>query len=125
MSTIGHPLSDVVNLTLPFLTAKDGPNPTPAYLPGATPGFPTIEQCLQWYTEVKGYDPTPDLAWGTAFGLYRGSVIMQGIAARYAVRQASSEKAKDYADMMVPYSEAGYKIFLKAKQAKMGGEAKL
>lgn len=125
MSTIGHPLSDVVNLCLPFLTAIDGPNPVPAYLPGATPGFPTLDQCLDWYTAVKGYDPKPDLAWGTAFGLYRGSVIMQGIAARYAVRQASSEKAKDYADMMVPYSLAGYKIFLKAKEEKMGAKTKL
>ncbi len=58
--------------------------------------------------------------------MYRSSVIMQGIAARYAVRQASSEKAKDYADMMVPYGLAAYENFRKVKEAAMiGRKAKL
>ena len=118
MSTIGHPLSDVVNLTMPFLTAADGPNPHKGFLPGATPGLPTKGQVMAWYTEVSGYNPEPDLLWGTAFGMYRSSVIMQGIAARYAVRQASSAKAKDYAAMMGPYGEQAYKIFLKANKSK-------
>lgn len=117
MSTIGHPLSDVINLVMPFLTASEGPNAHKGFVPGATPGLPSKEQALAWYAEVNGYNPKPDLVWGAAFGMYRSSVIMQGIAARYAVRQASSEKAKDYADMMVPFGQAAYKIFLKAKDA--------
>lgn len=125
MSTIGHPLSDIINLTMPFLTAETGPNAIPGFRPGATPGIPTLQEALKWYAEVKGYDPTPDLDWGSAFGMYRSSVIMQGIAARYAVRQASSEKAKDYADMMVPFGLTAYKNFVKVKEAKMGSQAKL
>jgi aminoglycoside phosphotransferase (APT) family kinase protein len=121
MSTIGHPLSDVINLVMPWLTAKDGPNPQKTFLPGATPGMPSKEQALQWYAEVAGWNPEPDLTWGAAFGMYRSSVIMQGIAARYAVRQASSERAKDYADQMTPFGLSAYKIFLKAKEA---GESK-
>jgi aminoglycoside phosphotransferase (APT) family kinase protein len=117
MSTIGHPLSDFIGLIMPFLTAQDGPNPHKGFIPGATPGLPTQEQAIAWYTEVAGWNPEPDLVWGAAFGMYRSSVIMQGIAARYAVRQASSEKAKDYADMMVPFGQQAYKIFLKAKEA--------
>lgn len=118
MSTVGHPLSDVVNLTMPFITAKDGPNPQKGFVPGATPGLPTMKQVMAWYTEISGYNPEPDLAWGASFGMYRSSVIMQGIAARYAVRQASSAKAKDYGDMMVPYGHQAYKIFLKSKESR-------
>ena len=33
---------------------------------------------------------------------------MQGIAARYAMRVASSAKAKDYAVLMKPYAEIGW-----------------
>lgn len=79
-----------------------------------------MSQVLAWYTEISGYNPVPDLGWGASFGMYRSSVIMQGIAARYAVRQASSEKAKDYAKMMVPYGNQAYKIFLRAKEARSG-----
>ena len=125
MSTIGHPLSDIINLTMPFLTAETGPNAIPGFRPGATPGIPTLQEALKWYAEVKGYDPTPDLDWGSAFGMYRSSVIMQGIAARYAVRQASSEKAKDYADMMVPFGLTAYKNFVKVREAKTESQAKL
>ena len=109
---------------MPFLTAESGPNAIPAFRPGALAGIPTLQEALGWYAEVSGYDPTPDLPWGSAFGLYRSSVIMQGIAARYAVRQASSEKAKDYADMMVPFGLAGYHIFAKVK-AEAFAKAKL
>lgn len=117
MSTVGHPLSDFVNLTLPFLTPQDSPTSQKGFLPGATPGLPTQAQLVAWYSEVSGYSPERDLVWGTAFGMYRLYVIMQGIAARYAVRQASSEKAKDYVDMMVPLGEQAYKLHLKAKEA--------
>lgn len=115
MSTIGHPLSDVVNLTMPFI---DGPSKHKGFVPGATPGLPTKDQVISWYTEVSGYNPEQDLLWGAAFGMYRGAVIMQGIAARYAVRQASSANAKDYADMMVPYGEQAYRIFQQAQGAR-------
>ncbi|KFY28896.1 hypothetical protein V493_02693 [Pseudogymnoascus sp. VKM F-4281 (FW-2241)] len=115
MSTIGHPLSDVVNLTMPFI---DGPNKHKGFVPGATPGLPTKDQVISWYAETSGYNPGPDLLWGAAFGMYRSSVIMQGIAARYAVRQASSANAKDYADMMVPFGEQAYRIFQQANGAR-------
>lgn len=36
------------------------------------------------------------MRWAAAFGVFRNGVILQGIAARYALRQASSEKANEY-----------------------------
>jgi aminoglycoside phosphotransferase (APT) family kinase protein len=119
MATIGHPLSDLANFTTPYALAKDknGLRYHPGFIPGATPGLPTEQQIIQWYTEVAGWDPTPDMAWGTAFGIFRGSIIMQGIAARYARRQASSANAKSYADMMQPLGEFAWTLVEKAKNS--------
>ena len=109
MATIGHPLSDLVNLTGPWSwTSQANTSPrgnSDEFKPGVTPGLPTLEQVVQWYSEASGYDAGPDLQWGNAFGGMRGAVIMQGIAARYAKRQASGITAKNYAAQMKPYGE--------------------
>ncbi len=95
MATIGHPLSDLVNITMPWLTATSGLNPRAAktFLLGATPGLPTREQVLDWQKEVAGWDPNPDLNWGAAFGILRASVVLQGIAARYETGEQCAGKA--------------------------------
>ncbi|KAK4629031.1 putative acyl-CoA dehydrogenase IBR3 [Fulvia fulva] len=121
MATIGHPISDIVNLTSPFATANDplaeaAGRANDAFKSGMTPGLPTKEECLKWYQEVVNLEITPaELTWGEAFWLYRGAIICQGIAARYAVRQASSEKAKEYAVQMYPMGEMGWE-FVKSVQ---------
>lgn len=115
MSTIGHPLSDLTNLLNPYITASSGPSPHRGFLSGATPGLPSPEQVVCWYSEVAGWDPAPELAWGTAFSMFRQSVIMQGIAARVAQRQASSAQAKVYADSFRPFGEFAWGLILKAK----------
>lgn len=105
MATIGHPLSDLCNLTGPYVSiGVHASAETPPFDPQVVPGLPTREDCMRWYREVAGWDPTPDLMWGDAFNGFRGSVIMQGIAARYAVRQASSARAQDYGDKMHPFA---------------------
>ncbi|KAK4962286.1 hypothetical protein LTR66_012726 [Elasticomyces elasticus] len=122
MSTLGHPLSDLSNLLTPFTTASSpiaqeiGRGSTD-FLPNRTPGLPTQEQCIRWYSKLAGWEPTPvEITWGEAFGLYRGSIIMQGIAARYALRQASSEKAKDYAAQMAPFAEIAWGLVQNCKR---------
>ena len=109
MSTIGHPLSDVANLMSPYSFAVDPPNQAmqshcnPAFvLTSRVPGIPLQKQCLEWYAETTGWNPVGDLAWGNIFATFRNGVIMQGIAARHAQRQASSEKAEEVAKMMGP-----------------------
>jgi aminoglycoside phosphotransferase (APT) family kinase protein len=121
MSTIGHPLSDLANLVAPwtytsFSTVRH--NSSPPFSPTAepcTPGIPSREQVVKWYAEVAGWDPAPDLAWGTAFAMWRDSVIFQGIASRYAVRQASSEKAKRVGEEMGPVAEICWELVERAR----------
>lgn len=43
-----------------------------------------------------GWDPGPEIAWSDAFALFRGSVVRQGIAARYAAGQATGSTAYEY-----------------------------
>lgn len=112
MSTIGHPLSDLSNLLSPYSFAVDPPNSAmsartnPAFSPSVdTQGLPSRLQCIQWYRGIAGWDPSAELDWGDIFANFRNAVIMQGIAARYAQRQASSEKAKEIGSLMGPYGE--------------------
>jgi aminoglycoside phosphotransferase (APT) family kinase protein len=134
MATIGHPLSDLVNLTGPYSWMMTSAAPSvqsaqesikighgtaqPKFAPGVVPGLPTLEQCVKWYAEAAGWDPAPDLGWGNAFGGFRGAVIMQGIAARYALRQASGKTAKEYAAQMKPYGEWAWGMVENLKKQK-------
>lgn len=132
MATIGHPLSDIVNLTGPWSwssknnkleIASRTTSAKAEFEPGATPGLPSLEQVVQWYTEETGYDVAKDLGWGSAFGGFRGAVIMQGIAARYAQRQASSASAMEYGSQMKPYGEWAWSCVERLKDG--SGKAKL
>lgn len=119
MATIGHPLSDLVNLSGPWtwvnknVTAKTHPKQDSGQVKndfddGVTPGLPTLQQVVDWYIESSGYDAAAELKWGNAFGAFRNAVIMQGIAARYARRQASGTTAKNYGEMMGPYGDYAF-----------------
>lgn len=103
MSTVGHPLSDISNLTSPYYI-QSSEHPSATFKAGATPGLPRREECLQWYADVAGWDPRPEINWGDAFFVFRSSVIVQGIAARHALRQASSARAGEYIRMMEPFA---------------------
>ena len=122
MATIGHPLSDLCNFTTPFYTATVvGTNAQAAFLPGATAGLPDAKEIVRWYTEVSGYDPAAELAWGMAFNIFRSAAVCQGIAARIAQRQANSDVAKKYADTRVPLAEFAWELTAVARS----GRAKL
>ena len=132
MSTIGHPLSDLSNLLSPYIFANNPPidelaaRTNPAFRPTThTPGLPSRSQCVQWYTEVAGWDPSSEVDWGDAFATFRNGVIMQGIAARYAQRQASSEKANEIGHLMKPYGEFSWGLIKRWKEKAAKDTAKL
>lgn len=125
MSTIGHPLADLTNLMTPFTRSGNakareyesltGRGADSAFAPGATPGLPTEQQCLQWYAATAGWEfPAREYAWGEAFNVFKGAIIAQGIAARAAVRQASSANAHLYAAMMGPFGEVAWDLVERA-----------
>ena len=108
MATVGHPLSDFCNLTSPWVL--DGAEyQAEQFQFGRVPGLPSREDCMRWYSEVARYNPTDEILWGDAFFAFRGSVIMQGIAARSAGRQASSAHAEIYANQAKPFALGAWK----------------
>lgn len=124
MSTIGHPLSDLANALMPFSSAHtaDGPPETriphahAAFLPGATPGLPTPEQLASIYATAAGLGSgrwegmEQELKWTQAFATFRLSAILQGIAARAAVRQATSAKALEHGNARGPVAELAWAL---------------
>lgn len=127
MSTLGHPLSDLSNLLGPFVFAHHSTSSAlsshtnMAFSKSAlTPGLPSHAQCISWYNEVAGWDPGPESRWGDSFGVFRNGVIMQGIAARYALRQATSEKAVEHGGKMGAYGDFAWGLVatLDVKDAK-------
>lgn len=121
MATVGHPLSDFCNLTSPYIieTAEHQPE---EFRPGRVPGLPSREDCIRWYSEVAGWNPAEELLWGDAFFAFRGSVIMQGIAARFALRQATSVRAGEYAKKTKPFALSAWE---RVKQLQGGSKGKL
>lgn len=119
MATVGHPLSDFCNLTSPYIM-DGGDSQLSQFAPGVVPGLPRREECIGWYAETSGYETSSDVAWGDAFFAFRGSVIMQGIAARFAGRQASSARASDYAKRAKPFAEGAWERVRAVKRASEG-----
>ncbi|KAM7221614.1 Protein kinase-like domain containing protein [Rhypophila decipiens] len=136
MSTIGHPLSDLSNLITPYFTARldprDSVNVHPGFLPRATRGLPTPEEITRLYFSVTEpgakstlelslaqdhYDQRKrELQWAQAFNIFRLAAICQGIAARQAGRQASSEKAKRYGEARGPLAEFAWELVQVVRQ---------
>ncbi|KAK1996214.1 phosphotransferase enzyme family protein [Colletotrichum falcatum] len=118
MSTVGHPLSDLCNFLHPYFTAEragDGGSGGGIYAhsgfrPGATPGLPTTDEVVGWYAAEAGWRPAPELNWGMAFSLFRLAAVCQGIAARAAQGQASSEQARRYAAARGPLAEFAWEL---------------
>ncbi|POS88453.1 hypothetical protein EPUL_000144 [Erysiphe pulchra] len=92
MATIGHPLSDLSNLTTPIRIEIQ---PQAKLIELFT--MDNKRELAKLYAETAGWDPSSDLSWGSAFAFFRLTAILQGIASRYALRQASSAKAMDMA----------------------------
>ncbi|KAH9919375.1 APH-domain-containing protein [Fomitopsis serialis] len=103
LCTLGSPLADLANLTQPW--AVD-----PALLPAsesALIGFKNVndgpislEVLEREYCRLAAQPyPIKEMVFARSWMLFRLAVITQGIAARFARRQASSEKAHLYASV--------------------------
>lgn len=119
LCTLGHPLSDLSGVLLNW-TVTNGPgevrtHSNATFRTGNTayPGLPTKGQCLSWYHELVGWDPEPKMQWSDAFGVFRTGVQIQGIAARYAARQARDIEAKRIGEDCFPYAEMAWKVVYK------------
>ena len=123
MSTVGHPLSDLVNLISPwYWTRETVPSPEAQlaryegrevvnHFETEIQGLPKVDDVVNWYIEESGYTTaSQELPWGIAFGGFRGAIVTQGIAARYAKRQASNFLARNISKLVEPYADWAYSL---------------
>ncbi|KAG0764205.1 hypothetical protein G6F57_002696 [Rhizopus arrhizus] len=96
LSTIGHPFSDLSNLFQPFYVPAGSPtgllgfNGSAESLP-----VPSAEELIQVYCSFTSRSyPLHGWYFAIVFSFFRLAVIVQGIAARVARKQASSAEAK-------------------------------
>lgn len=106
LSTIGHPYSDLGNLFQHYYLPPWGEDTSMVGLKGLPeseiPG-PPVEQLMRWYCEGRGLEyPIKNWMFCVSFSFFRLSVILQGIAARVARKQASSASAKRHSMMFEP-----------------------
>jgi len=126
MATLGHPLSDLANLIMPMsiaapqythLAADSGRKNPSFHSETHLEGLPSRAEAMAWYSEAVGWEvKDEEMMWAEAFGIFRGSIIMQGIAARYAVRQASSTRAREYGAQMEPMGRMAWEFVKEVKK---------
>ncbi|KAJ3106145.1 hypothetical protein HDU97_006962 [Phlyctochytrium planicorne] len=102
LSTVGHPLSDLANLLLPWYTPSIVGDKAPGgvgLLDAPRPlSIPEADDLIKEYCRLTGrVYPIPRFDFCIAFSFFRLAVIAQGVAARVAKKQASSANAKQVA----------------------------
>ncbi|KAF7782732.1 hypothetical protein Agabi119p4_2108 [Agaricus bisporus var. burnettii] len=117
LSTLGSPLSDFANFTMPWsIDPKDLPSSaTPSTMrafKNTTEGIPIpIDDLEREYSRLlKQPYPIPELVFARSWNLFRGAIIAQGIAARYARRQATSEHAHLHAKTFHIFGKLAQKV---------------
>lgn len=119
LCTNGHPLFDLSNVLQPFIM--------PLQLNQYFSKFPIkqddllVHKVLRSYKAIQNPDWDPEKLWklGTVFGLYRVSVICQGIAQRVVRGVASSAEAKTTAKMFPLVGKYNYSIIIGEDYSKL------
>jgi aminoglycoside phosphotransferase (APT) family kinase protein len=119
-----------VNFTVPFLDEEPSlgvgsGRGSRDFKLGITPGLPSRNSIIQLYREHANWDPAKDIPWGDAFGMFRATVIVQGIAARYASRQASGTSAKLISEQLQPFAEYTFRLVKNLPEHRMANRALL
>lgn len=85
--------------------------------PSRPPGLPSVDELLRLYFSTVSWGnanaETDEITWAIVFCAFRLAAICQGIAARLARGQASSEKARQHVAAMNPLAEFAWERVVK------------
>lgn len=127
LSTIGHPLSDLANLCLPYHLGPLGSMVNySSFDISEEGGVPSEEEVHQAYCRGVGM-PYPIASWAffVAFSCFRLAVIVQGVAMRAATGQGSLKGGNDQAQGMLAVANELCNTGLRLMTQHYGQEAKL
>ncbi|KAK1220365.1 hypothetical protein PQX77_016856 [Marasmius sp. AFHP31] len=114
LCTLGSPLADFANLTQPWSVDPKHVDKYMGYQPNrasfknnTSRDVPiTMEEMERLYCKLMSYEyPIRELVFVKSWNMFRGAVISQGIAARAALRQASSETPEVYGQSVVLFCD--------------------
>ncbi|RDX49304.1 APH-domain-containing protein [Lentinus brumalis] len=119
LCTLGSPLADLGNFTQPWCISPDSFPPngslSAAFKNNDAEAPISLEELEREYCRVTNQPyPIPEMVFARSWMLFRSAVIMQGIAARYARRQASSERAYTYVIGFPYMGHLAYKTLVEA-----------
>ncbi|EIW54435.1 kinase-like protein [Trametes versicolor FP-101664 SS1] len=128
LCTLGSPLADLANFTQPWSISKqafpEGVTLAIAFKNNDAEAPIALDVLEREYCRVTHQPyPIPEIVFARSWMLFRSAIIMQGIAARYARRQASSEKAHLYVKGFPLMGQLAYSTLVEAGVA--GTKAKL
>lgn len=90
-----------------------------------TPSSPSsLELTLRTAAAADPRDRARELQWAQAFNIFRLAAICQGIAARLAGRQASSEQARRHGEARTGLAEFAWELVQSARSSSGGGVGK-
>ncbi|KAI0688168.1 APH-domain-containing protein [Cerioporus squamosus] len=124
LCTLGSPLADLGNFTQPWCISPDSFPPngslSAAFKNNDAEAPISLEELEREYCRITNQPyPIPEMVFARSWMLFRSAVIMQGIAARYARRQASSERAHTY---VVGFPYMGHLAYKTLVEAGVAGE---
>ena len=112
LSTLGDPIADFAYLMMNWIAPPDG-RAGIGGLDHAALGIPTMDEAIERYVARTGY-PVPPMDWYFAFCMFRLAAIVQGIKKRVLDGNASSDKAAQMAERVVPLAETAWAFAQKA-----------
>ncbi|KAL1839019.1 hypothetical protein VTJ49DRAFT_1994 [Mycothermus thermophilus] len=112
-ATRGLPAAD--EITQLYFSVVSAPFRTSRSSSSSSSSSSSLELTLRNNPEISPADRRRELQWAQAFNIFRLAAICQGIAARYAGRQASSEHARRHAEARNPMAEFAWDLVLSVK----------
>lgn len=119
LSTIGSPFSDLANLLLPFYMKGDF-GEMHGLRESSDHDLPRVNGMVSRYSELSGHAISSE-GWKfcISFSFFRTAVILQGVAARKILGQASSAKADLYASLMKPAADYCWEVINSPELSKL------
>ena len=110
MATLGDTFADAAFLTLPYSLPADNPQGTFQSFDTVAAGIPSAKELIAIYCKELGIDEFGDLAFMTAFNLFRYASVYAGIADRALKGQTVSDDAHRYEAVVASTARAAREV---------------
>eukprot|EP01128_Nolandella_sp_AFSM9_P011096 TRINITY_DN780_c0_g1_i2.p1 TRINITY_DN780_c0_g1~~TRINITY_DN780_c0_g1_i2.p1 ORF type:complete len:652 (-),score=113.54 TRINITY_DN780_c0_g1_i2:68-2023(-) len=125
LSTLGDPLSDFAYCTMPYYFSKENGTVMGGLKDTTSEGIPTKVEMLRVYTFHRGGVSLNNLEYGVAFSCFRIAGILQGVAKRAELGNASSSNAAAVGKFAKYFADEGLEIAIGSDIGFMEGQGNL